>query len=259
MRQVAWIALAAMVAAGCGQEQSSTPMATKTAPAPMATATTPAPVTTETTPAPVATETTPAPVATETAPVLSIAPAPPPQPEDQTVYVLMTTSKGDIVLALDAEKAPTTVANFVEYTNNEFYDGTIFHRVMGTFMIQGGGFTQDMQKKQTRDPIANEWQNGLKNGRGTIAMARIKDPNSATAQFFINVVDNPALDEPRSGGAGYAVFGEVVAGMDVVDTIKVVDTGMKKNMSDVPIELVVIERVRVISADEARKLIEAGA
>ncbi len=225
MRQVAWIVLAAMVAAGCGQDQSSDLVATETASAPSPTT----------------------------------APAPPPQPEDQTVYVLMTTSKGDIVLALDAEKAPTTVANFVEYANGNFYDGTIFHRVMGTFMIQGGGFTPDMQKKQASAPIANEWQNGLKNGRGTIAMARLGDPNSATAQFFINVVDNDRLDQPISGGAGYAVFGEVVVGMDVVDIIKAVDTGIKKGMKNVPIELVVIDQVSVISADEAQKLIDAGA
>ena len=225
MRQVAWIVLAAIVVVGCGgQDQSSDPVAAESAPVPTPTT----------------------------------APAPPPQSEDQTVYVLMTTNKGEIVLALDAEKAPTTVANFVEYANSDFYDGTIFHRVMENFMIQGGGFNQDMQKKQTGAPIENEWTNGLKNGRGTIAMARTSDPNSATAQFFINVADNPALDEPRSGGAGYAVFGAVVAGMDVVDTIKTVETGVKKGMSDVPIDLVVIEQVNVISADDAQKLIDAG-
>jgi peptidyl-prolyl cis-trans isomerase A (cyclophilin A) len=139
-----------------------------------------------------------------------------------TARVKMTTTLGDIVLELDGEKAPISTLNFLEYAESGFYNGTIFHRCMPGFMIQGGGYTPEMDEKKDglREPIQNEWRNGLKNNRGTIAMARTNAPDSATAQFFINVVDNASLDRPISGGAGYAVFGKVVEGMDVVDTIK---------------------------------------
>ena len=157
-----------------------------------------------------------------------------------SIKVMMKTNMGDIVLELDREKAPITVANFLNYVDKGFYDGTIFHRVMGTFMIQGGGFTEDFKKKETDAPIQNEWENGLKNARGTIAMARLgRQPHSATAQFFINVVDNGSLDVPRDG-AGYAVFGYVVEGMDVVDTIRKVKTAPKGMHVNAPAEPVII-------------------
>jgi peptidyl-prolyl cis-trans isomerase A (cyclophilin A) len=156
--------------------------------------------------------------------------------------VRMKTSKGDIVLELNAEKAPVTVENFLGYVKKKHYDGTVFHRVIDGFMIQGGGFTQEGQaltEKATGKGIVNEGQNGLKNDRGTIAMARTSDPNSATAQFFINVVDNAALNYPSNGG--YAVFGKVVEGMDVVDKIKAVKTRADARLGgDVPVETVTI-------------------
>jgi len=166
------------------------------------------------------------------------------------VFVRMTTTKGEIYLELNREKAPETVANFMRYVNDEFYDGTIFHRVMENFMIQGGGFTPEMRQKPTRDPITNEWRNGLKNERGTIAMARTANPDSATAQFFINVRDNPNLDQPISGGAGYAVFGRVVHGMDVVDAIRKVQTTQRGSHGNVPVEPIIIERVREVSQED---------
>ncbi len=181
--------------------------------------------------------------------------APTSRPVPAKAYVLMTTSLGDILLELDGKKAPITVANFLSYADKEYYDGTIFHRVMGTFMIQGGGFTPGMAKKETDPTIKNEWRNGLKNTRGTIAMARLGgQPDSASSQFFINVVDNASLDRPQRDGAGYAVFGRVVAGMDTVDTIRVVDTGMKKGKQNVPIVTVVIEKVRQVSDEDAGKI-----
>ena len=166
--------------------------------------------------------------------------------------VLMKTSKGDIKLELYAEKAPLSVENFINYANSGFYDGTIFHRVISHFMIQGGGFTPDMQKKPTAEPIRNEASNGLSNKRGTIAMARTSDPHSATAQFFINVQDNLNLDytgdsSPRTWG--YAVFGSVTEGMDVVDEIRFVQTTTQIPYSDVPVEPVVIEKVTVLDQD----------
>ncbi len=166
----------------------------------------------------------------------------------KTVTVRMQTSKGDIVLELDAEKAPETVANFLEYARSGFYDGTIFHRVIPGFMIQGGGFEPGMHQKPTRDPIRNEADNGLKNETGTIAMARTPDPHSATAQFFINVKDNSFLDftAPTAQGWGYCVFGKVVEGMDVVHAIEQVATGAHPSgHRDVPLEDVVIEKVTV--------------
>lgn len=161
--------------------------------------------------------------------------------------VRLKTSKGDIVIELNAEKAPVTVENFVSYVNKKHYDGTVFHRVINGFMIQGGGFTQEgknLTEKKTGKGITNESTNGLKNDRGTIAMARTSDPNSATAQFFINVVDNAALNYPSNGG--YAVFGKVVEGMDVVDKIKAVKTGPHPRLqSDVPVEAVTIQSASI--------------
>ncbi len=162
------------------------------------------------------------------------------------VKVLMQTSQGDIQLSLDRDKAPETVDNFVQYVQAGFYDGTIFHRVISNFMIQGGGFTPDMQKKPTRDPIQNEAKNGLKNKRGSIAMARTSDPHSATAQFFINHKDNDFLDYPSRDGWGYAVFGEVTGGMEVVDRIAAQATGVRNGMSDVPLETVTIDKVSIV-------------
>ena len=156
--------------------------------------------------------------------------------------VRLATSAGDIVVELDAAKSPKTVANFLEYVKAGHYDGTIFHRVIENFMIQGGGMTADMKERQTRAPIGLESRNGLTNQRGTIAMARTADPNSATAQFFINVKDNAFLDQPTSkDGNGYAVFGKVIQGMDVVDKIKVVPTGP----GDVPQQAIVIKKATV--------------
>jgi cyclophilin family peptidyl-prolyl cis-trans isomerase len=157
--------------------------------------------------------------------------------------VLMKTSKGEIILELDATKAPITVANFLKYVNAKHYDGTVFHRIIDGFMIQGGGMSLDggrLVEKRTGEGIKNESNNGLKNDTGTIAMARTSDPNSATAQFFINVVDNNGLNFPTGGG--YAVFGKVIKGMDVVNQIKAVKTAP----GDVPVEPVVIESVTVV-------------
>ena len=157
------------------------------------------------------------------------------------------TSKGTITLELDAERAPATVANFAEYAKTGFYEGTIFHRVIDGFMIQGGGFTRDMNQKETRGPIAIESMNGLSNKRGTIAMARTMDPNSATSQFFINLVDNGFLDftSPDVRGYGYAVFGHVVDGLDVVDSIGKVRTGSVGPHENVPADAVIIKKVIV--------------
>ncbi len=160
----------------------------------------------------------------------------------------METSKGTILLELDDEKAPETVKNFVSYITSGHYDGTIFHRVIDGFMIQGGGFTKDMNQKATQAPIRNEAANGLKNKRGTIAMARTMVVDSATSQFFINLVDNDFLDftAPTTQGYGYAVFGKVVEGMDVVDAIAKVKTGYHGPHQNVPEEAVVITRVTVL-------------
>jgi cyclophilin family peptidyl-prolyl cis-trans isomerase len=164
--------------------------------------------------------------------------------------VLLRTSMGDITIELDPVKAPKSTENFLQYVRDKFYDGTVFHRVIGNFMIQGGGMTQQLTPKTTRAPVANEANNGLSNLRGTIAMARTTDPNSATAQFFINVVDNKMLDHvsPENGHTwGYAVFGKVVAGMDVVDQIKAVETGPSGMFDrDVPKTAVVINSAEVL-------------
>ena len=159
--------------------------------------------------------------------------------------VQLETSMGDIVLELDGEKAPKTVENFLAYVQNGHYDGTIFHRVIDGFMIQGGGFMPDMMQKATRDPIENEAANGLSNVNGSIAMARTSAPHSATAQFFINVKDNSFLDHPGQDGWGYCVFGKVTGGMDVVEQIKGVDTTNKAGHSDVPVEPIVIEKAEI--------------
>ncbi len=161
--------------------------------------------------------------------------------------IKLNTNKGTIILELDADKAPETVANFVQYAKEGFYNGTIFHRVIDGFMIQGGGMEPGMKEKSTRAPIKNEADNGLSNERGTIAMARTPDPHSASAQFFINVKDNKFLDftAPNAQGYGYCVFGKVVEGMDVVDEIKGVETGSQGGHQDVPVEDVIIESVEV--------------
>ena len=165
----------------------------------------------------------------------------------QSPRVAMDTSHGQIVIELDAAKAPLSTANFLAYVDAGHYDGTIFHRVIPTFMIQGGGFTADMRQKPAKAPIKNEWKNGLKNKRGTIAMARTSDPDSATCQFFINTVDNAGLDVARDGAA-YAVFGRVVSGMDVVDKIRAVPTGSKSGHQDVPKDAVVILSAKRLAA-----------
>lgn len=170
------------------------------------------------------------------------------------VKVKMETNRGDIILELNSEKAPLSVANFLSYAESGFYDKTIFHRVISNFMIQGGGFTEELERKETKEPIQNEASNGLKNNRGTISMARLPSPHSATAQFFINVKDNPALDhtgEQNGRTWGYAVFGKVIEGMDVVDEIRYTQTGPNPPLrSDVPIKTMRIEKVSVIKEDK---------
>ena len=166
----------------------------------------------------------------------------------ETATVEMETSKGTIVLELDAANAPVTVENFLTYVREGFYDGTIFHRVISNFMIQGGGFTSDMTQKPTHDPIRNEANNGLGNDTGTIAMARTNDPHSATAQFFINVRDNQFLNFSGENmqGWGYAVFGKVTEGMEVVNAIRDVPTTTRGPFQDVPAETVTIEKVSIV-------------
>ena len=166
--------------------------------------------------------------------------------EAKNPVVAMDTSLGRIKVELFAREAPISVRNFLAYVNKGFYNGTIFHRVINGFMIQGGGFTTDFRQKETDPPIRNEAGNGLKNDRGTIAMARTGNPDSATSQFFINVVNNSGLNRPSPDGYGYAVFGRVISGMDVVDRIKSVQTGVKMGMPDVPETPVVIKSVTVV-------------
>lgn len=181
------------------------------------------------------------------------------------VFVLMETTAGDIVLELESARAPISVANFLTYARRGAYDGTIFHRVIPTFVIQGGGYDPALNERAEADAAAgrpdvlikNEWRNGLKNLRGTIAMARETEPDSATRQFYINIADNPKLDSAReaTGNAGYAVFGRVIAGMDVVDRIKDVPVRSvpEKELENVPIDPVVIAGVRTIEPAEARR------
>jgi peptidyl-prolyl cis-trans isomerase A (cyclophilin A) len=165
--------------------------------------------------------------------------------EKESNMVTIRTSKGDIQVELYPDKAPITVKNFFQYVDKKHYNGTIFHRVIDGFMIQGGGFTKDLNQKTTLSPIKNEASNGLKNDRGTLAMARTGDPDSATAQFFINVVDNKSLNRPAPDGHGYCVFGKVTQGMDVVDQIKSVPTGNQgpfQNVPTEPVEIIEITR-----------------
>lgn len=189
------------------------------------------------------------------------APAANPEQKDSAmekfVYVKVATTQGDFYLELNNEKAPISVKNFMDYVDKKFYDGTIFHRVIGNFMIQGGGMTEDMKEKPTEKPIKNEWNNGLKNIRGAVSMARTQVADSATSQFFVNVVDNPFLDQARDG-AGYAVFGRVVSGMDTVDKIKSVKTGTKGAHQNVPLTPVKITSITRSTAAEAMKGEAAG-
>ena len=170
------------------------------------------------------------------------------QMSDTQTKVKMTTSLGAIVIQLDNAKAPVSAANFADYVKSGFYDGTIFHRVIPGFMAQGGGFDTSFNQKQTKAPIKNEADNGLKNKRGTLAMARTNDPNSATAQFFINYKDNSFLDHssPTPSGWGYAVFGEVIEGMDVVDEMAKQATGNRGGHQDVPKTDIVIEKAEIV-------------
>jgi cyclophilin family peptidyl-prolyl cis-trans isomerase len=167
--------------------------------------------------------------------------------DNRPTKVKLETSMGDMVIELNEEAAPVTVKNFLQYVEEGFYDGTIFHRVIPEFMIQGGGFTAEMTKKETHGPIINEAGNGLKNDRGTIAMARTNDPDSATAQFFINHADNDFLNYVDNNNPGYAVFGKVVEGMEATDKIAAVKTATQNGMGDVPVEQVAIKSVKVIS------------
>ena len=166
--------------------------------------------------------------------------------DDKAPEVILVTTMGEIVIELEAEKAPASAENFLAYVDEGFYDGTIFHRVIDKFMIQGGGFTEEMTQKKTKGNVENEADNGLSNKRGTVAMARRGDPHSATAQFFINTVDNTALDHTGKNdrGWGYTVFGRVVEGMEVVDDIEAVGTTVKGGMRDVPSEPVIIIEAR---------------
>ena len=187
------------------------------------------------------------------------APAPAPKPATSTAVeadapkVVFKTSVGEFTVELYPDKAPKSVENFLEYVNSGFYDDTAFHRVVDNFMVQGGGFSQDLKHKPTRPAIANEANNGLSNLRGTLAMARTMDPHSATAQFFVNVVDNPRIDYSGDQNAqtwGYAVFGKIISGMDVIDKIKALPTGaMGPFLSEVPTPLPVIEKATLVKSD----------
>lgn len=159
--------------------------------------------------------------------------------------ITLKTNLGDIFIELDEENAPKTCENFKQYVKEGHFDGTIFHRVIDSFMIQGGGFLEDMMQKATREPIENEAKNGLSNIEGTIAMARTMDPHSATAQFFINVADNKFLDYPGQDGWGYCVFGKVTEGMDVVNKIKGAETTTKAGHQDVPVDAIIIEKAEI--------------
>ncbi len=168
-------------------------------------------------------------------------------PQENNPLVIMETSMGPIKIELYSEKAPVTVKNFIDYVEAKHYDGVIFHRVIPNFMIQGGGFEPGMKERKTKPPIVNEAKNGLENKRGTLAMARTPEPNSASSQFFINVADNALLDKSRSrDGVGYCVFGKVIDGMDVVDKIKAVKTGRVGPHGDVPEEDVLIKSAKVV-------------
>lgn len=161
--------------------------------------------------------------------------------------VKLTTTKGDIIIELNEDKAPVTTANFIQYVNDGFYGGTIFHRVISGFMVQGGGMIADMSQKKTREQIVNEADNGLKNERGTLAMARTNDPNSATSQFFVNHKDNDFLNYASPANPGYTVFAKVTEGMDVVDVIAEVKTGRSGMHDDVPAETVTLESAQILT------------
>lgn len=200
-------------------------------------------------PAPAKTEAKPAAKAAKPAAKTPAKTAEKPAAETATTSnkVLIKTSLGDITVELYPDKSPKSVENFLGYVKSGFYDGTVFHRVIEGFMIQGGGFTKDLRQKPTKAPIPIESKNGVSNLRGTVSMARTMDPNSATAQFFINTVDNPRLDYVSDANPGYAVFGKVIAGLDVVDKIKAVPTGPQGPFrSDVPTTAVVIEKVSLV-------------
>jgi cyclophilin family peptidyl-prolyl cis-trans isomerase len=177
--------------------------------------------------------------------LLSLLVALPAQAANPTVEV--ATNQGKIVVELFADKAPASVDNFLQYVKEGFYNGTVFHRVIPDFMVQGGGFTEKMEQKPTRAPVQNEAKNGLTNDRGTLAMARTNDPHSATAQFFINHKDNAFLNYPGRDGWGYAVFGKVTQGMDIVDRIARIATGNAGGHQNVPLQAVVIQNVRIVS------------
>lgn len=191
--------------------------------------------------------------------LLAQEPAAAPAPAGASMeYVRLSTTMGDIVLELNREKAPLSVENFVKYVDKGHYDGIIFHRIIEGFMIQGGGYTADLVQKATDAPIKNEWKNGLKNNRGTVAMARTAVPDSATSQFFINVVDNGMLDQPRDGAA-YAVFGSVLQGMDVVDKIRTTKTQAKDAaFQNLPVEPVLINSAKRVPAAELSEAIAAA-
>ena len=174
----------------------------------------------------------------------------PKQAQDAALRVRLQTTKGDIIIELNENKSPVTVKNFLTYVQEGFYDGTIFHRVIPNFMVQGGGFTEDMNRKKLHPPIVNEGKNGLKNNRGTISMARTSNPDSATSQFFINHKDNAPLNHVKGRNPGYAVFGKVIEGMDTVDTIAAIKTATIKGMRNVPAEPVVIKSAKVITAEQ---------
>lgn len=164
--------------------------------------------------------------------------------ETRKMTIMIETSLGNMTAELDADKAPLTVSNFLSYVDQQFYDGTIFHRVMPEFMIQGGGFTPQMRQKSTQPPIKNEAANGLKNDRGSLAMARTGNPDSATSQFFINHKNNPNLNRPNPDGYGYAVFGKLIDGLDVLDKIAAVATGNTGGHQNVPVTPVEIKSIR---------------
>ena len=243
LQQMTWITLLAvlLIWAGCGstpepETAEDTPAVAEVAPPPVEDVVEePEP---EPEPEPAAAPVAPEPPAKKAAPKK----APPPAPK--TPRVVISTSKGDMTLELDPDAAPATVANFLAYVDDGFYAGTVFHRVIPGFMIQGGGHTADLEKKPTKDPIRNEATNGLKNGRGTIAMARTANPHSATSQFFINHADNAMLDNGPASGWGYCVFGKVVEGLDVLDAIAATPTGNQGGMGDVPTETITIKSVK---------------
>ena len=177
--------------------------------------------------------------------------------ESANPQVVMDTSMGEIVVELFPEESPVTVANFLEYTDEGFYDETIFHRVKAWFVVQGGGVTEFYERKETRPAIVNESENGLRNDRGTVAMARYADPDSATSQFFFNVEDNNELDARRNR-AGYTVFGKVVKGMDVVDAISEVETGAAEGFANLPVDTILVKSVRRVGAPAKAKQSKIG-